>query len=83
LTSYCLEFQVLTSQCGIQEIPFYDPILYFPLYIIVLTMDSGLLEWILLSLSYVRVILIFTAQIAMIYSLLYLSILSLILQNQG
>lgn len=38
------EFQVLTSQPGIQEIPFYDPSLYLHLYIIVPTGDSGLLE---------------------------------------
>lgn len=60
LTSYCLEFQVLTSQPGIQETPSDDPSLHAHLYIIVLNRASGLLKWIPLSLSYVRVILIHT-----------------------
>lgn len=59
------EFQVLTSQPDIQEIPFHDPSLYLHLYIIVPTGDSALLEWFLLSPSYVRVISIFVAQKAL------------------
>ena len=60
LISYCLEVQVLTSQPDIQEIPFNDPSLYVHFYLIVCSRDSGPLEWILLSLSYVRVTIIFT-----------------------
>lgn len=39
---------------------FYDPSLNVHLYIIVPNRDSGPLEWILLPLSYVKVIIIFT-----------------------